>query len=58
MKKTLISVEFQVVAEKKEYYKQRKMTANFERLIMIKKEFGELSPEYLKMEKEYSKQYG
>ena len=48
-KKNLVNEKFKVLEEKKEYYKQRKMTAYFERLAMIKKHYGKFSPEAIKM---------
>ena len=58
MKKNLVHEEFKVLQEKKEYYKQRKMTAYFERLNMIKKEYGKYSPEAINMEQKYIEKYG
>ena len=47
-----------MLQEKKEYYKQRKMTAYFERLHMIKKEYGKYSPEAINMEQKYIEKNG
>ena len=58
MKKNLVHEEVKVLQEKKEYYKQRKMTAYFERLNMIKKQYGKYSPEAINMERIYIEKYG
>ena len=58
MKKRLVLEEFKVLKEKNEYYRQKNMTAMFERLIMMRKYYKKHSPEAMAMEKKYIDKYG
>ena len=43
---------------KKECYKQREMTATFERVLMVKKEYGQFSNQYAVIFNKYVNKYG
>ena len=47
-----------MLEEKEEYFRQRKITATFERVAMIKKYYGEYSPQAIKVETIYINKYG
>ena len=57
-KKNYVNQKFKMLEEKEEYYRQRKITSTFERLAMIKKYYGEFSPQAIKMETKYINNYG
>ena len=57
-KKNYVNQKYKMLEEKEEYFRQRKITATFERVAMIKKYYGEYSLQAIKVETIYINKYG
>ena len=57
-KQNYVNQKYKMLEERQEYFRQRKITATFERVAMIKKYYGEYNLQAIKVETIYINKYG